>query len=496
MNINGGNIAGNVYGGARGGEVKKDTKVNLTGGVIKHNAYGGGRGTTDIAANVGGNTTVELNKDVADDKKGCVVERIFGCNDLNGTPKGNALVHVYATQNKNKNLISEKIAPPQYNSSKGSSETYADYLKRLIDVAKPSGSVLTGIDGDVITHAESVWTTYKEKNDASLTDDEKKNITDEAQKVIKQLEGLHNYDVETVYGGGDLAIYEPTVTSAKTEVIIEGCSETSIKQVYGGGNAAPVPATDVLVKSCFIIDELFGGGNGKDNYQLSDGYWYENPGANVGYTNYTEVVKNQEIGGITYDGTEDAKAYRAVEVATTPEAREAYKYGSGIATTNVNGGHIHAVYGGSNMKGNISNGINLQLLQSGNCTLITDEAYASSKSATTDAESSFVLDCVKNGGTIYGGSYNADLYSDVNILIKNGHYDKIFGGNNQAGTVNGSITITIAEAGCTPITIDELYGGGYLAPYSIYGYKTEKRNAKDADGNDLYDESHNAKLAL
>ena len=491
VNINGGNIAGNVYGGARGGEVKKDTKVNLTGGVIKHNAYGGGRGTTDIAANVGGNTTVELNKDVADDKKGCVVERIFGCNDLNGTPKGNALVHVYATQNKNKNLISEKIAPPQYNSSKGSSETYADYLKRLIDVAKPSGSVLTGIDGDVITHAESVWTTYKEKNDASLTDDEKKNITDEAQKVIKQLEGLHNYDVETVYGGGDLAIYEPTVTSAKTEVIIEGCSETSIKQVYGGGNAAPVPATDVLVKSCFIIDELFGGGNGKDNYQLSDGYWYENPGANVGYTNYTEVVKNQEIGGITYDGTEDAKAYRAVEVATTPEAREAYKYGPGIATTNVNGGHIHAVYGGSNMKGNISNGINLQLLQSGTCTLITDEAYASSKSATTDAESSFVLDCVENGGTIYGGSYNADLYSDVNILIKNGHYDKIFGGNNQAGTVNGSITITIAEAGCTPITIDELYGGGYLAPYSIYGYKTEKRNAKDADGNDLYDESHN-----
>ena len=487
-------IAGNVYGGARGGEVKKDTKVNLTGGVIKHNAYGGGRGMATIAANVGGNTTVELNNnnnggDADGSKKGCVVERIFGCNDQNGTPKGNALVHVYATQNKNKDLISEKIAPPPYNSSKGSSETYAGYLKRLIDVAKPSGSVLTGIDAAVITHAEGIYNDYKNIDDASLTDAQKKEITDEANKVIKQLESLHDYDVQAVYGGGDLALYEPA--TAKTEVIIEGCSTTSIKQVYGGGNAAPVPATDVLVKSCLIIDELFGGGNGKDNYLYSDGKWYENPGANVGYTNYTEVVKDQEIGGITYDGTEDAKAYRAVEVATTPQAREAYKYGSGIATTNVNGGHIHAVYGGSNMKGNISNGINLQLLQSGTCTLITDEAYASSKSATTDAESSFVLDCVKNGGTIYGGSYNADLYSDVNILIKNGHYDKIFGGNNQAGTVNGSITITIAEAGCTPITIDELYGGGYLAPYSIYGYKTEKRNAKDADGNDLYDESHN-----
>ena len=489
-------IAGNVYGGARGGEVKKDTKVNLTGGVIKHNAYGGGRGMATIAANVGGNTTVELNNnnnggDADGSKKGCVVERIFGCNDQNGTPNGDALVHVFATQNKNKDLISEKIAPPQYNSSKVNSETYAAYLKRLIDVAKPSGSVLTGINETVINDAVSVWDTYKARDDASLTDNEKKTITDEAQKVIAQLEGLHDYDVQAVYGGGDLALYDPTGTSAKTKVIIEGCSTTSIKQVYGGGNAAPVPETDVLVKSCLIIDELFGGGNGKDNYQNSDGKWYENPGANVGYRNYTEVAVDKVIEEIKYDGSTEALAYRAVEVATTPEDRLIYKYGKGIATTNVNGGHIHAVYGGSNMKGNISNGINLQLLQSGNCTLITDEAYASSKSATTDAESSFVLDCVKNGGTIYGGSYNADLYSDVNILIKNGHYDKIFGGNNQAGTINGSITITVAEAGCTPITIDELYGGGYLAPYSIYGYKTEKRNAKDADGNDLYDESHN-----
>ena len=44
VNINGGSITGNVYGGARGGQIKKDTKVNLKGGRIYHNAYGGGRG--------------------------------------------------------------------------------------------------------------------------------------------------------------------------------------------------------------------------------------------------------------------------------------------------------------------------------------------------------------------------------------------------------------------------------------------------------------------
>ena len=33
-----------------------------------------------------------------DDVKGCVVNRIFGCNNINGTPKGTARVHVFQTQ--------------------------------------------------------------------------------------------------------------------------------------------------------------------------------------------------------------------------------------------------------------------------------------------------------------------------------------------------------------------------------------------------------------
>jgi len=499
VNIEGGTITNNVYGGGEMGQTKESTVVNLKGGKVTHDAYGGGMGTTGtnaIEANVEGNTTVELNNnnngaDADGSKRGCVVNRIFGCNDMNGTPKGHVTVHVYATQNSGTAKMSTKVAPPEYNSTKGSSETYAEYLKRLIDVAKPNGTVLTGVDGDVISTAEVVYNTYQNKADASLTTEEKKTITDAAKTVINQLESLHDYDVEAVYGGGDLAPYEPTSTTENTEVIIEGCGTTSIKQVYGGGNAASVPATDVLVKSCAIIDELFGGGNGKDSYQYTDNKWYENPGANVGYRNYMQHVTNNA----EKDGSTEALAYPA-EVksdATSPEAREAYKYGKGTAHSIVNGGHIHTVYGGSNTKGNISNGIELQLLQAGTCTLVTDEAYASSKSAETDAPTNLILDCVKEGGTIYGGSYNAYLNSDVNILITNGHYEKVFGGNNQAGTINGKITITVQEAGCTPITIDELYGGGYLAPYSIYGYKknaqeyvTEHVVTEEKDGSGNY----------
>ena len=176
-------------------------------------------------------------------------------------------------------------------------------------------------------------------------------------------------------------------------------------------------------------------------------------------------------------GSDAAKAYRQAN----------YRYGTGVASSVINGGHVHKAYGGSNEKGNISGEINSQIQQVGTCPIVTDGTYGGSKSADTDATIIVILDCVENGGEFYGGSYKANINSDVNIHITNGHYTKVFGGNDRAGTVNGKITITIEEYGCTPIVIDELYAGGNLAPYSVYGFKTETEKAKDAAGNIIPD---------
>ena len=403
VNVSGGTIAGSVYGGGQAGRVKKDNVINLTGGEIKHDVYGGGQGTTAIAANVGGNTTVELNEGVADDEKGCIVDKIFGCNDMNGTPKGHVLVHVYATQNSGTATISDKVDSPSV-----------------------------------------------------------------------------DYDVTAVYGGGDLAQYEPTGEEDYTEVIIEGCDYTSIQQVYGGGNAACVPATNVSVRECHIINELFGGGNGLDKY-VKDGKWYENPGANVGYY----PLEHHVTDGTQGTGADAAHAYKTFvntsPDATTKEARQTpangYIYGTGWATTTVTGGHINYVYGGSNEKGNIRSVALSQYQKSGTCPLATGTTYGGSKNAPIDAEIRVTMDCVTDGGTYFGGSANSDINNNVTIDITNGTYAKVFGGNDKAGTINGSITINIEERGCTPIIIGELYGGGFLAPYSVYGYK------KDGSGN-------------
>ena len=211
-------IYGNVYGGGELGSVKKDTEVHLTGGEIKHNAYGGGKGIKAdvgaVEANIGGNTTVELNKDVASSAKGCIVQRIFGCNDQNGTPKGHVLVHVYATQHKNQTTIGSKYK--KFKSMEGG-YTLTNYTENTND------DDLKKIASTVLTAAEI--NAFEEQIAGGA------NATAKTAALNKYIEAIADkkYDVLGVYGGGDLARYEPTdFRNEKTEYIINGSDEISI----------------------------------------------------------------------------------------------------------------------------------------------------------------------------------------------------------------------------------------------------------------------------
>jgi hypothetical protein len=412
LNISGGWIKSNVYGGAELGVVDQNTTVNITGGTVgtkvvdPDNAanyyyygtvFGGGKGSvdeitypvgtpegdkTDIgeAGTVHGNVAVNLNKDVANNTKGGIVNKIFGCNDMNGTPKGNVTVHVYKTQNAAAAQISTKT------------------------------------EGD--------------------------------------------YDVAAVYGGGNMAAYEPTAADDRTEVIIDGCELTSIQTVYGGGNAASAPATHVTINGTYEINELFGGGNGKDRLPNGD----PNPGANVGYHAYPDAENH---------------AY-----ATKEDRVANYSYGLGKTHVEINGGTVHAVYGGSNTKGNIRVEARVSLEDLENCDFNVGDAYGGGKSAAMDGDAVLEMRCIPGLKTVYGGAMNADINGNIILNITNGSYEQVFGGNNVGGRVTGAIQVNIEETGCRPIIIGELYGGGNRAPYSIYGY-TEKR---DAENNIVVDE--------
>ena len=493
---------------SRGGEwatgktsASNTTTLNLRGGTIGHDAYGGALGQfarDDVGTEndlqliepmVFGDILVELNKNVpTTGQKGCVVEKVFGCNDMCGTPKGHVQVHIHATQHKNKTEISDKYDKyPKVNgySIKDYSGLTALASTYSVDVSSYTATLAgSGTDAEKETALANMETAVEAAVYASYASTLGVNLTG-LTELADQREAISDvkYDVQAVYGGGNLAPYVPldafapddaTRTNARAEVIIDGCELTSIKEVYGSGNAASTPGSIVSVYGTHEIDELFGGGNGKENYAIY-GKWYENPGANVGYHNYTHY----DTGGSHGDGASDTDEHRyeAIENddASSKDLRvNNYGYGSGQARTDVVGGRIHNAYGGSNMKGNIRYMALSVYDDIGDCPLEIDKTYGAGKSADIDGEVRVQLSCVEYMSQLFGGSTYADVNSDVTLTVTNGTFDKVFGGNDRSGTITGSITVNVIESGCRPIIIGELYGGGNYAPYSVYGYNGDK----------------------
>lgn len=373
------------------------TTVNLYGGKIMGDAFGGGLGqktgfnggTSDIPATTYGDITITLGKE---DKSSAtafnvtyentdqkdennqfiqVVKsgRLFGTNNLNGSPQGNVTVNVYNTVAGN---VSRTAADPEN----------PGRANRSTDVE-------------------------------------------------------HKYEVAAVYGGGNLANY--SATGKKASVTIHTCN-VSVQHVYGGGNAAAVPETDVLVKGAYEIEHVFGGGNGKDKYKKGN-EWILNAGADVSTNTNTLLI----------------------------------------------GGYIHEAYGGSNEKGTIGGNVTINTNSEHEdcaCDLELVKLYGAGKNADIDGDLIVVLDCAPETKTeeIYGGAENANVRGNVELTITSGTFGKVFGGNNQSGAIFGHIILNIEETSCRPIIIDELYGCGNNAAYSVYGYK----NGTDAEGDQIY----------
>jgi len=419
VNMKGGSVANDVYGGgalantqiaytipANAGK-NFTTNVNLTGGTIGHNVYGGGLGR------------------MADETKGvtAVEAKVYGkvVVALNGTKTVETVGEQEVTSYKDNCVVKGSIFG--CNNQNGSPQDAV-----TVHIYKTTG-----------------W----EGHEGTASD--KKTSTTAAD---------HSYHLAAVYGGGNLAAFIPDKASVldtlKTHVIIDGCDMTSIRQVYGGGNAASVPATDVLVNGTYEIEEVFGGGNGKDDVSYDGGTTYiKNPGANVGYKNYS-----------TYDAVNNE--WNDKEDADTKSERlsSGYIIGTGAANVNINGGTIHRVFGGSNTKGNVRITAVTMLEEAGGCPFCVDEAYGGGKSAPMDAEAKLLMACIPGLKEAYGGAQNAEIDGDVTLNITNGTFERIFGGNDEKGYIKGTITVNIEETGCKPIIIGELYGGGNQAPYT------------------------------
>ena len=443
--------------------IAKSTTVNLLGGTVHNSIYGGGElgnvgdlGVTGVEVHeVGPSTVVYEDQSLAYAKinlLGGSVGNVFGGGlgmkqNVNGTYDAEALVKGDVKVNLN-GLESDDYVSSIHSSSVGDEPLNRDNstFYRVAD-GENSGCKVNGtifgcnnINGTPLGHAKvHVFKTTKRTDQAAEGEGE---------------DVANAYDVAAVYGGGNRADYVPgsSDTQQQTEVIIEGCGLTSIYQVYGGGNAAATPGTLVTVKGTKMIYEVFGGGNGVSTAGFT------NPGANVGYR--TEKDKNgQDVG---YGGEQ-----------------------SGRGLVQLMAGRLIYAYGGSNTKGDIRKGSNVQTIdnqyvEGDACCeeLLVDHMFGGGKNAGMKSGANIIMGCSNSNSwvkEIYAGAENADVLGDVSLTITSGKFGRVFGGNKESGKLEGSITVNIEENGqCgIPVIIGELYGGGNKAAYSVYGYNDD-----------------------
>ncbi len=252
------------------------------------------------------------------------------------------------------------------------------------------------------------------------------------------------YAIDQVFGGGNAADYAPMGGDASTKkatVHIYTCDNT-IRRIFGGGNAAAAQGVATIVDGG-RFDWAFGGGNG------------EITAANIG--------------------------------------------NGGVALT-VNGGIFNHLFNGSNKNGTIGGSITATLTSSSGCEEDIKEYFCGNNlmPITTDLTTTIVCNTEHPVyiTDLYGGSNLASITGNVTLTVEGGVIDNVyagskgtnetdasisgnvllniyggtignaFGGSNVKGTIGGTITVNVYENSECALSIDNVYGGGQLAPYS------------------------------
>ena len=481
------------------------TTVDLTGGTIKGDAYGGGLGqktdfydaqntiaTKDIEAVVwgdinvtlgGGSSATSFYTTYENDNTGKQViksGRVFGCNNLLGSPQGDVTVTVWRTVAGNGGTQERTTA----------------------DVKTANKAIMDAHPDDYETVSGYVTPTY---------------------------------EVAAVYGGGNLAPYE--AAGKKAHVIINGCDATSIQTVYGGGNAAAVPETDVDINSCYEIGSVFGGGNGKDKYKKGND-WTINPGANVNGNASTLIyggTVHEAYGGSNEKGTihgsvvidvadsglkEGDDGYCALDVAKLvgagknadvngdlklimgckPETKIPLVYG-GADNANVNGdveltitsGNFGKVVGGNNNGGVIKGHIILNIEETTCIPINIDHLYLCGYNAAYSQYGYYVKTTKTEGTPIGDTSETAELTTDgkLQFIPRESANDPHLPVNTYSYSESGVASWTVLpitgdnkfEGYAPPVLnvisctkIDEVFGGGYGTTATVYGNPTVNIN--------------------
>ncbi|MBR3937834.1 MAG: chitobiase/beta-hexosaminidase C-terminal domain-containing protein [Bacteroidaceae bacterium] len=503
ITVKGGDVKGGVYGGSHSwGTINDNVTMNISGGLIEQGAFGGGYGTAQNSCDVTGTSTINMTG-------GTVLTGLYGGGNVNSKINGKTTVNVnggtigasatpanvygggLGAATRAKGDVEVNIGSINNNVTSGDAVIYGDVYGGSAKGVTNCNDAGTARNGNTTTNVTlnggtihgslyggghgiegataNVWGpvtvvvnggSVKQPlgnpgsifgcNNEAGTPKNTVTVTINKTDATTTVDGVKRYAINGVYGGGNLAHYDPENPGKYPTVTINGCS-SSIKDVYGGGNAAAVPYTNVTINGGDIY-RVFAGGNG------------ESGTANVGYKS----------------------------TSTTNS------YGAGTAQAHIYGGTIYQVFGGSNTNGVIREGSSIEIdkskaPQSSDCDMIIQEVYGGGNKANGNA-CSLTIGCTgelvagANGhaanpdnigktlegiGAVYGGANQANIgtqnsSSDITLTINSGMVANVFGGNNTSGTVYGDITVNIdktTDSDDCGWYVGNVFGGGNNAAY-------------------------------
>ena len=529
VTVLGGTVSHDVYGGGAlahvGSSDADSTIVTLAGGTVLHDVYGGGLGQTSptsIAATVNGKVKVKA--------LGGTINNMYGCNNLNGAPQSDVLVIVNDTTRAQNMTITnvfgggnqaEYDGIPDVNITNGtvSGCVFGGGNQAGVgggDVTMVGGTVSGGLYGGCNTSGEvsgdievnvtggTVGANNNNRydgifgggygNGTSTTGDVNVTINGNGVTVWGDVYGgsakghVNNdnsdetnvtLEAGTIHGdlyGGGLGdgSYAATVNGAVQVTVNSGTVDGS---VYGCNNVKGAPQSTVKVdiygtdapSQGYAIGNVFGGGNQADytdipvvtvhgcdskiNYVYGGGNQAEVKGTDVtiyGGNSIAHVFGGGYGADVSHDGT-DVKIY---------------------------GGTIDTIYGGNNESGDITGDIKVTVNKqpehtADSCDMHIKELYGGGNKAGSNAGQITIgytgFDPTERINYVYGGANRAEVTGPIDLTIREGRIDNVFGGNNHSGNVSNGITVTIEKDKDSTARVWEVgnvFGGGNLAPYN------------------------------
>ena len=486
IEILGGTIDGNVYGGANQNNIYGSTTIDVKGGQVKGAVYGGsnssGTISTTTTINVTGGTLGQSSNTTAN-------EVLFGGGFGSSTiVTGNAIVNILDTDG-NVNI---------YGSAYGGSSQGRMNSNVTVNIQDlPSNPNTISVVGNVFAGGKGTTGTAAIVNGNATMNVDGSNLPQGSVFGGNDINGTTNGNITVnigqnyesallnAYGGGNL---DATGTEADT-VKVYLLSHANVTNAYNGGKSADLTTggTSDTTRAIYLqgghADNIFGGSDSSGTVTASHVYIQSGTATNVYGGNNIAGQTTQSFVYIT--GGTSTNVYGGGFKATTPTTNVSLTggtitngYGGGnaanVTTANIvlNGTTSTNIYGGSNSSGTVST--SNVTITSGTAVNVYGGNNAGGDTVNTNVN---INSPVTN---VFGGGNEAQTTGNTNVLVTS-QVAKVYGGGNEAQT-SGNTYLRLTNA----IITQDAYGGGNGVRAVVVGNSTTLVEGTTTIADDLF----------